>query len=185
MTWQDVPVMMHSEDSRAIGVDLDEREPRKAVPPTPLEEQQWSISVPPLTVPREMRDTVAPPKQVAGHGLAGDSATRKRYPIFEGCLAYFPNALAEIAAFSKFGNDKHNPGEQLHWSFQKSTDHRNCVARHLLEAGEIDTSTITEENPDGFLHDVAEAWRALAQLETALLAKYPELKPGKNVRGAR
>jgi hypothetical protein len=159
-----------------IGSDLDEHEPRKAMPPTPLEEQQWSISVPPMPVPREMKDTIAPP---AKRGLAGDSAERKSAPVYEGVMCYFPNALVEVARVSKMGNDKHNPGQPLHWSFGKSMDHGDCVARHQLEAEEIDTS----DGGDGVLHAAKVAWRALAQLETLLLRKYPELKPGKNVKG--
>ena len=169
-------------------VDLDELEPRQAIPPTPLEEQQWSISVPPLPVPREMRDTVAPQ---AKRGLAGDSAERKNAPVYEGVMCYFPNALIEVARVSKLGNDKHNPGQPLHWSFGKSTDHGDCIARHQLEAEDFDTSDLeyerenvvsSAENP-GVLHAAKVAWRALAQLETLLLKKYPELKPGKNVKG--
>jgi hypothetical protein len=91
-------------------------------------------------------------------GLAGDSAARKEAPIYEGFMCYFPNAIAEVARLSLTGNEKHNPGQPLHWSFTPSND---------LE----------------FLHAVMVAWRAMAQLETLLLKKHPELKPGKNVRG--
>lgn len=158
-----------------IGEDLDEHEPRKAMPPTPLEEQQW-VSIPPMPVPREMRDTVAPPVKQAGHGLAGDSSTRKGAPVYSGFMSYFPNAIAEVSAFSKYGNDKHNPGQVLHWSFNKSTDHGDCIARHQLQADEIDPDS-------GYLHAVAVAWRAMAQLETLLLKRYPELRPGRAVKG--
>lgn len=164
-----------------IGANLDEHEPRKPFPPPEASGDtlpDYTFYVPPMPVPREMRDTVAPKR-----GLAGDSATRKSAPVYEGFMCYWPNAIAEVARFSKFGNDKHNKGEDLHWSFNKSTDHGDCLARHELEAEEIDPSTITEDNPDGFLHAVAVAWRAMAQLETLLLKRHPELRPGKNVRG--
>ena len=80
--------------------------------------------------------------------------------MFKGFLDYFPLAVAEVARLSLASNEKHNPGEPLHWSKDKSNDHLDCLARHLLEAGKEDT--------DGFLHDVKVAWRALANLQTIL-----------------
>lgn len=69
---------------------------------------------------------------------AGTSAIRKAMPLFSGCLAYFPDALLAVAKLSKIGNDKHNPGQPLHWSKDKSADHADCIARHLLEHGKPD-----------------------------------------------
>lgn len=104
--------------------------------------------------------------------LPTDSTERKDIPLARGLLDYFPAALAEIARLSKAGNDKHNPGEDLHWARGKSMDHADCILRHLAERGVIDT--------DGFLHDVKVAWRALAQLQEAL-----ELRGAPKARGAR
>jgi hypothetical protein len=87
---------------------------------------------------------------------------RKEVPIARGVLDYFPAALAEVAKLSKIGNDKHNPGQDLHWSRGKSSDHADCIMRHLTERGTVDT--------DGLLHDVKVAWRALAMLQEALEA---------------
>jgi hypothetical protein len=84
--------------------------------------------------------------------------------------------MAEVARLSKYGNDKHNPGTELHWSFTKSNDHGDCIMRHQAQAEEVDDSC-------GFLHAVMVAWRAMAQLEKLLLETHPELKPGKNVVG--
>lgn len=93
--------------------------------------------------------------------LSNDSDVRKNMPIFSGVLNYFPLAIAEVSKLSKIGNDKHNPGQPLHWAKGKSTDHKDCIARHLIDAGTID--------PDSQLfHDVGLAWRALANLETLL-----------------
>lgn len=92
--------------------------------------------------------------------ITTDSAERKDAPVFSGVMKYFPKALAAVAQLSKIGNDKHNPGQPLHWSREKSSDHGDCIARHQLEAGTIDT--------DGRLHDEKVAWRALAQLEIAI-----------------
>lgn len=89
-----------------------------------------------------------------------DDAYREEYPLFDGLLAYFPAALCEVARWSKVGNDKHNPGESLHWSREKSTDHQNKIMRHLVDYDQL------EHN--GFLEAVPLAWRALALLQTEL-----------------
>ena len=93
--------------------------------------------------------------------LSTDSAERKNTPIFSGVLNYFPLALAYVAKVSKAGNDKHNPGQPLHWARDKSTDHTDCIVRHLIDYDGVDPD-------DGLLHAGKLAWRALALLETEL-----------------
>jgi hypothetical protein len=109
--------------------------------------------------------------------LPTDSKARKAVPLARGCLDYFPAALAEVARLSQAGNDKHNPGEELHHSRGKSSDHADCIIRHLAERGILDT--------DGFLHDVKVAWRALANLQEALEARGAPLARGARVDGAK
>lgn len=92
--------------------------------------------------------------------LPEDSQERKDTPLCTGVLDYFPDALAAVARLSKIGNDKHNPGQPLHWSREKSDDHADCILRHMLDRGTVDT--------DGELHDVKVAWRALAQCQLAI-----------------
>lgn len=92
--------------------------------------------------------------------LPEDPAARKGVPLAEGVLYYFPAALAKVAAVSKAGNDQHNPGEPLHWSRGKSSDHADCIMRHLADAGTIDK--------DGHRHTAKVAWRALALLQEEL-----------------
>jgi hypothetical protein len=91
-----------------------------------------------------------------------ESAMRKRQPLARGALRYFPDALLAVAELSLYGNEKHNPGEELHWSRCKSNDHADCVARHLLEPLGIDTSYGPGKH---VLHSVAAAWRALANAQ--------------------
>jgi len=93
--------------------------------------------------------------------LPTDSNERKALPVCTGCLDYFPLALAEVSALSRVANDKHNPGEPMHWSKGKSNDHADCLVRHLLERGTIDKDV-------GLSHTVHVAWRALALLQTEL-----------------
>lgn len=94
-----------------------------------------------------------------------DSTIRKNSPVFSGVLQYFPDAMMEISRHSKAGNDKHNPGQPLHWAKEKSKDHADCIARHLIDIGpnwdECDPET-------GSYHATALAWRALALLQTLL-----------------
>lgn len=92
--------------------------------------------------------------------LSTDAAERKATPITTGVLDYFPLALAEVAKCSKAGNDQHNPGQPLHWAKEKSADHADCIARHLIDRGSRDT--------DGVRHSAKLAWRALALLQIEL-----------------
>lgn len=93
--------------------------------------------------------------------LPADSATRKGIPMAEGLLYYFPAALAAVAAVSKAGNDKHNPGQPMHHARGKSMDHADCIIRHLCDSGTIDPE-------DGLRHTAKVAWRALALLQEEL-----------------
>lgn len=93
--------------------------------------------------------------------LPTDSGARKDLPIARGCLDYFPNALAEVAHLSLLGNQKHNPGEEMHHARGKSSDHADCIVRHLMERGTVDPE-------DGVRHSVKVAWRALALLQEEL-----------------
>lgn len=92
--------------------------------------------------------------------MAGE---RKTLPMMTGVLDYFPMAIAEIARISKQGNDQHNPGQPLHWARGKSSDHADCVVRHLVERGTIDE--------DGMRHTAKAAWRALALLQEEMEAE--------------
>jgi hypothetical protein len=134
-----------------------------------FETSRWEDDITDDTLAATMRRGLGlPPKTVEplpadekGPILSTDSADRKRTPIFRGCIAYFPEALAAIAQLSLDSNEKHNPGEPLHWSHDKSNDHLDCIARHLIEEGSYDPD-------DRYLHDVKLAWRALANLTMVL-----------------
>ncbi len=89
--------------------------------------------------------------------LPSTPSVRKAIPICSGVLDYFPLALAEVAKCSKAGNDQHNPGQPLHWAKEKSTDHADCIVRHLLDRGKMDSDRVK--------HSAKVAWRALALLQ--------------------
>lgn len=96
-------------------------------------------------------------------GLPSDAAERCEFPIAEGCLFYFPAALAWVSRCSLVGNRQHNGNEPMHWAMDKSTDHANKILRHLLDVGTDDS--------DGIPHSVKVAWRALALAQEDLMAR--------------
>jgi len=85
---------------------------------------------------------------------------RKRYPLYRGLLAYFPDACMEVSRVSLVGNEQHNPGSEMHWDRSKSQDEPDAEMRHMLERGKIDT--------DGLRHTAKKAWRAMADLQKEL-----------------
>ena len=89
--------------------------------------------------------------------LPEDQKARKDLPMCTGVLDYFPDALAAVAEVSRLGNEQHHPGQPHHWAKEKSVDHADCIVRHLVDRGYVDT--------DGTRHSAKVAWRALALLQ--------------------
>jgi len=77
--------------------------------------------------------------------------------MWRGLLRYFPAALAGVASISQWGNDKHNPGEEMNHARGKSMDHADCIIRHLMD---LDENGGRDE--DGHPQVAYIAWRALA-----------------------
>jgi hypothetical protein len=104
--------------------------------------------------------------------ITTDKTERKGLPLHSGVMMYFPDALLEVAKLSRIGNDQHNAGQPLHWAREKSNDHLDSAARHMLEAGSLDV--------DGVRHTAKAAWRLLAELQLEIersQAKNEEIKP--------
>lgn len=99
--------------------------------------------------------------------LTQDSAERKRIPMFRGLLQYFPDALAAVANHSFENNEKHNPGEPLHWAREKSTDQDDTIIRHMTD---LAASYVSPE--ERMYARRAVAWRALAALQLEIEAQY-------------
>gem|GEM_PF-3127994 len=95
--------------------------------------------------------------------LPTDRDARNALPVWDGCIAYFPDVWAEIAKVSVLGNKQHALGDKLHFNRDVSTDHANKVMRHMLDhaAGNVMDS-------DGTYHLAKAAWRALAALQVAI-----------------
>lgn len=98
--------------------------------------------------------------------LPTDSLERKNFPLMSGCLKYFPAALAGVARISKLGNDKHNPGQDLHNARGKSMDHGDCIVRHLMDTEDLLKASergSPDATPEAILMEASQlAWRALA-----------------------
>lgn len=94
--------------------------------------------------------------------LPDDQETRNKYPMADGLLDYFPNALAEVSRLSLAATQQHHPGSPMHWDRAKSPDHRNKILRHLIDTGSFDDK--------GQRHSTMVAWRALALLQEELEA---------------
>lgn len=93
---------------------------------------------------------------------------RKERPLALGVLAYFPDALLEVAHTSYIGNKQHNDGQPLHWAREKSTDQLDAALRHItdhLKGEHIDD--------DGCYHLSKAAWRILAHLQLTLENERP------------
>lgn len=93
--------------------------------------------------------------------LSQDSAERKRVPLHRANRRYFPAALALVAQICEIGNRKHNPGEELHHARGKSTDHEDCIDRHLIDMAE-DFGAGVGRDENGIPQVGYIAWRALA-----------------------
>lgn len=89
-------------------------------------------------------------------------------PVYQGLLAYFPKALAEVARVSAYGSAKHQfPYTDRGFMAPKYPieGYADAAARHLLDRaseGEINAA-------DGGVYHLAQvAWDALAALEKVL-----------------
>jgi hypothetical protein len=97
--------------------------------------------------------------EVSDRGVSDDSALRKQSPMFSGAIAYFPDALYEVAEHSWVSNEKHNPGQPLHWSRDKSDDHLECLQRHMTDLAK---ALARGDEAEVAYHHKAISWRALA-----------------------
>jgi hypothetical protein len=107
--------------------------------------------------------------------LPTDSEERKKIPLFSGPMSYFPRTMAAVARVCYIGNEKHNPGEPLHWAREKSSDHTDCILRHLVDAHEKTAVSpcgaklgIAVDPKTGIPEAVFAAWRAFAHAELVL-----------------
>jgi hypothetical protein len=105
-----------------------------------------------------------------------DDKTRKEGALYRGLLGYFPAACFEVARHSYVSDKKHNPGstEGPTWARSKSSDHPDCIMRHLIDSGWVPGGQPPSD--EQLYHLTASTWRNLALLQEALEAR--GAKPG-------
>ena len=92
---------------------------------------------------------------------------RKGIPVYSGVLAYFPDAIMEIAKCSSAGQKQHNPNKPLGWDRSKSGDELDAMMRHLL-----DHAKGNEFDDCGTRHIVKCGWRILAFIQKTIETQY-------------
>ena len=122
------------------------------------------------SIPRTSAPSPVPPKKKSLlDGMTSEE--RKQYPLVTGCLDYFRDALLKVSHVSWLGNQKHNPGQPLHWARDKSPDEIDALGRHL--AGRENIDVIDPAHSELTVEEGAEmVWRALAWYQKLLEAKY-------------
>ncbi len=96
-------------------------------------------------------------KEPLDYDSMDEAKRRKMTPMYSGCLAYFPDALAMVAQNSMVGHVQHNdPSEPMYWDRTKSADELDAMIRHMADHSKNPYDT------DGRLHMSKVAWRALA-----------------------
>ena len=92
-----------------------------------------------------------------------EAQKRKNTPVFTGVLAYFPDAIKEVARASFEGNKQHHNDKPLHWDRNKSTDELDSCTRHL-----IDHASGIEFDDCGTRHLTKCIWRLLAHVQKTI-----------------
>ena len=101
-----------------------------------------------------------PEKAELDYKAMDEAKRRKMTPMFSGCLAYFPDALAQVSQNSMVGHYQHNdPKDEMYWDRSKSSDELDAIIRHLADHSK------DPYDADGRLHLSKVAWRALAMLQ--------------------
>lgn len=119
-----------------------------------------------------LKSTCAPLLKIYANGKTWvrktltEAAERKMQPVGTVAKNYFPLARRAEAAVAWIGNEKHNPGQELHWDRRKSNDHLDCAGRHMTESEDWDVTVLPDGRAFAVLHAAQLAWRAsaLAQL---------------------
>jgi hypothetical protein len=109
---------------------------------------------------KEVHDIFFGDGQIPKEAIGQSKQWRKERPLATGVLAYFPDALLEVAHTSFIGNEQHNSGQPLHWAREKSTDQLDAALRHITDhlKGNV-------MDDDGCYHLSKAAWRILAELQ--------------------
>jgi hypothetical protein len=109
--------------------------------------------------------------------LPTDRNARNAIPVWDGCIAYFPDVWAEVAKVSVLGNKQHGLGAKLHWDTTVSTDHKNKAMRHMLD----DTNGEIMDDGGETFHLAKALWRVAAALQLRIWARDGKDEHGKPI----
>lgn len=102
--------------------------------------------------------------------LPTDSKERKRIPLYSGFVRYFPAAIVGAAKVSELGRTQHGLSKLGH-DRSRSSDHPDCVLRHMMDAADAiaafdrneRSDSSTTELRDRVLMEASQAvWRVCA-----------------------
>lgn len=150
------------------------RQRKLASPATPIGTQP--ISGPPLkrggpgayAIGVKTTDTQDTEEYGRGGTMPETSLERKHVPLATGFLDYFPDASIEVCQVSYWGNEKHNPGEPLHWARGKGGNNADEAIRHFMQRGRMDES----DPPHMRVRHMAKCvWRMMAILQLEIEAE--------------
>jgi hypothetical protein len=98
-------------------------------------------------------------------------------PLWQGVLQYFPRALLEVGAISRYGAEKYKlTYNDINWARVEGGRERysDALARHIT--GEFIDGPVDPES--GMLHAAMAAWNALARLELILKERNDSQRSG-------
>ena len=95
--------------------------------------------------------------------LPTDSKVRKGIPLYRGFVKIFPDAMAAVAQLTALSTEKHNPGGEIGWVKEKSTDELDAHLRHMID--DVQSPDPVARDDDGALHATKMAWRTMANLQ--------------------
>ena len=77
-------------------------------------------------------------------------------PVYQGCIAYFPRALMEVARVSEYGAGKYQvPYTEQGWRLVDPDDLRDAMCRHIIDR--VIEGDINSVDGD-LLHQAQAAW---------------------------
>lgn len=112
--------------------------------------------------------------------LPTDYNARKNFPLMTVLASYFPDAIEALVELCVQGNVQHKvdvnavnpfklPTDTITWDHSKSTDHMNCLARHVWDHERAKRGVGNKVDGDKILHIVKALWRAAAEAQETIV----------------
>lgn len=128
------------------------------------EDDQTPVSLAPRSEPENNADE--PPPWDVDETQPGKKFDQDKAPIVQGFLAYFPDAIREVANVSKYGREKYQVEyDDKNWRRVYGAQGRylDAAGRHLIELG-----SVGDVDESGQLNLAMACWNLLAALQLKL-----------------